>query len=689
MPNHLAGETSPYLLQHADNPVDWYPWGAEALERAQEEDKPIFLSIGYAACHWCHVMAHESFEDPETAAFLNAHFVCVKVDREERPDLDSIYMQAVVALTGRGGWPMSVWLTPAGEPFYGGTYFPPAPRYGMPSFRQVLEALTGMWHTQRPRLLAAAGEMKERLRRAGAAQTTGAGAHPRATPAILDPHLPARVAAELVATAHPRHGGWGEAPKFPQPMVIEFLLHHAARTGEPSAAAAAAAALTAMARGGIYDHLGGGFHRYSTDEAWLIPHFEKMLYDNAQLARAYLHAWQLTGAPEYRRICQETLDYVLRDMTDPAGGFYSTEDADSPNNEGDLEEGAFYVWTPAQIQEVLGPTGTPAADAALLAYGVTAEGNFEGKTVLHLTDTALTPEQAAALPAAHAALYRARARRPRPARDDKVLVSWNGLMMAALAEAGAALDRPDYVAAAELNATFLLTHLRAEDGRLLHTWRLGRARHQAYLEDYAALCEGLLALYQATFAERWVMAAAGLADTMLAHYRGDHGEFYDTADDHESLLVRPRDLQDHAVPSGGSLAVTALARLAALSGEERYRRAAEQALALLVDLPVRYPQAFGQWLWATELMVEPPEEVVIVGRPNQAETQAMVAAARQGLHPGRIVACAAPGALSALPLFAGRKARGDQPTAWVCREATCRAPVTSAAELQEALRARD
>jgi hypothetical protein len=413
-----------------------------------------------------------------------------------------------------------------------------------------------------------------------------------------------------------------------------------------------------------------------------------MLYDNAQLARAYLHAWQLTGDPEYRRVCEETLDYILRDMTDTAGGFHSTEDADSLNDDGALEEGAFYVWTPGEVREALAVLGAPAAEAVLTAYGVTDGGNFEGRNVLHATGEALTVDQAAALAPSRATLRAAREGRPRPARDDKVLVSWNGLMMAALAEAGAALNRPDYTAAAERNATFLLTSLRAEDGRLLHTWRLNRARHQAYLEDYAALCEGLLALYHATFAERWVVAAMGLADTMLTRYRGQQGEFYDTADDHETLLVRPRDLQDNAVPSGGSLAVTALARLAALTSEQRYRLAAEKALASVGDLPGRYPQGFGQWLWAAELMVEPPEEVVVIGAADHPETKAMVAAAREGLKPGRIVARAKPGAISALPLFAGRDAPATRPTAWVCRGATCLAPVTAAEELRRILRNR-
>ncbi len=692
MPNRLAKETSPYLLQHAANPVDWYPWGPEALERAKLENLPIFLSIGYAACHWCHVMERESFADPGVAAFMNANYVCIKVDREERPDLDSIYMQAVVAFTGRGGWPMSVWLTPAGEPFYGGTYFPPTPRYGMPSFAQVLEILAQMWKEQKETLLQNAAQTTERLRRATASTPAEGDAREAETnrPIILDPDTLARAAADLVAGRDRLHGGWGDAPKFPQPMVIEFLLHHAARTGEGAAAAAAAEALTAMARGGIYDHLGGGFHRYSTDEAWLVPHFEKMLYDNAQLARAYLHAWQLTGDPHFRQICEETLDYVLRDMTDPAGGFYSTEDADSEG-----EEGKYYVWTPDEIRLALGESQTDqtnlvpdAAQTFLRVYGVDDQGNFEGRNVLHVASDPAAAEDHSTIAHARRVLLEARDQRPRPARDDKVLASWNGLTLSALAEAGAALGRSDYVAAAEKNAAFVLTNLRAPDGRLLRTWRAGRARLGGYLEDYAALCEGLVCLYHATFAERWVLAATSLADIMLARFRGEQGEFYDTADDHELLLVRPRDLQDNAIPSGGSLAVTALARLAALTGAEEYRVAAEKALAGLGDLPYRYPLGFGQWLWAAELMVEPPEEIVVVGPSRDDRTEALIKTAREGLRPGRVIAHSERGATSALPLFEGRSPADDAPLAWVCRGATCLAPVKDEAELRRILRAK-
>jgi hypothetical protein len=543
MPNRLIDETSPYLLQHADNPVDWYPWNDEALQKAQDEDKPIFLSIGYSACHWCHVMAHESFEDERIAEILDQYFVSIKVDREERPDLDQIYMNAVVALTGRGGWPMSVFLTPDGRPFYGGTYFPPTPRYGMPSFTQVLYGVINAWQNRREEVLTGSERVVAALQQSTLPTT---GSEPGATPAQT---APVELSLDVLTSAFEAlwhgfdrtHGGWGEAPKFPQPMVLEFLLRHHHRTGDALALKMVTQTLEAMARGGMYDQLGGGFHRYSVDERWLVPHFERMLYDNAQLARVYLHAWQVTGNEFFRTITKEILDYVMREMTDPAGGFYSTQDADSEG-----EEGKFFVWKPDEIREVLGSE----ADEFMAAYGITGHGNFEGKNILEFVGGL---DQRPALADARQRLYDVREERIHPGLDEKVLTSWNGLMLAAFAEAARALNRDDYRQVAERNAEFLLRELRQENGRLLRTWKRrpervlegpsegpGEAKLNGYLEDYAYLIEGLLELYQTTFDPRWFLAAQELAETMIEHYADSDGTLFDTSDDHETLITGER-----------------------------------------------------------------------------------------------------------------------------------------------------
>ncbi len=673
-PNRLAHESSPYLLQHANNPVDWYPWGAEALDRARRENKPIFLSIGYAACHWCHVMERESFEDPDTAARMNDWFVNIKVDREERPDLDQIYMQAVVALTGHGGWPMSVWLTPDGVPFYGGTYFPSQPRHGMPAFNEVLAALADAWEKEPDRIREATARLHQVLQQEPLL----------ARPADGVPGEDALDhATEILATGFDaRNGGWGSAPKFPQAMAIEFLLRRAAAHRDERARRMVDTALTAMARGGIYDHLGGGFHRYATDAAWLVPHFEKMLYDNAQLARAYLHAWRLTANPASRRVVIETLDYVAREMTHRGGGFFSSQDADSEG-----EEGKFYVWSHDEIRELLGEAADPFGEV----YGVTRAGNFEGRNILSLVRH---PEEVARahgmerknlealLARARQTLFVAREGRIKPARDEKVLTAWNGLMLAAFAEAARALGRQDYRDIALNNAEFLLREVRTSEGRLRRSWREGSgARLNGYLEDYTHLTEGLLALYEATFDARWFVAARDLAESVLKHFSAGDGLFFDTSDDHERLVTRPRDPQDNAVPSGNAMAVTVLLKLAAFTGESRYADAAERALQAVGPALVRYPVGFGQWLVAAAFRAGKPKEIALVGEPDGADTKALLEVAYAGFRPNQVVALERPGEASTIPLLQGRTALEGKATAFVCEGFTCKMPVTDAGEL--------
>ncbi|MGB9775441.1 MAG: thioredoxin domain-containing protein, partial [Anaerolineae bacterium] len=646
MTNRLIHETSPYLRQHAENPVDWYPWGEEALEKARREEKPLFLSIGYAACHWCHVMAHESFEDPETAEILNTLFVPVKVDREERPDLDAIYIQAVQMLTGSAGWPLSVFLTPDGRPFFGGTYFPPVPRYGMPAFRDVLRAVAEAWRDRREEILQGSAQIAEAIRRQMAAYP----AQGELTPATLE-----EAVHRLQAEFDPVHGGWGGAPRFPQPMVLEFLLRrHAA--GDSRALPMVTRTLEAMARGGLYDQLGGGFHRYSVDDRWLVPHFEKMLYDNVQLARVYLHAYQVTGNLLFRAVAEETLDFILRELTDPAGGFYATLDADSEG-----EEGKFYLWTVEEIRTTL----VPEADRFLALYGVTPEGNFEGKNILTFGGTWEERVETADL---RRRLWEVRERRVRPARDEKVIVAWNGLALAAFADGARILGREDYRATAEKNARFLLEHLRRPDGRLWHVWTGGQARVEGFLDDYAHLADGLLALYEATFDPRWYRAAAELMDAARAHFAAPVG-FYDTADDHESLVVRPRSLQDNAVPSGNAMAAFVLLRLAALSGKPDLAEEARRSLEEVPMMLARYPLAFGQWLIALDYVLADPWEVAVVGDPEAEDTRALLEALL-GYRPHWVVAVGPPG--TPVPLLAGRPMLGGRATAYPCRGGVCR-----------------
>ncbi|MDR7417888.1 MAG: thioredoxin domain-containing protein [Armatimonadota bacterium] len=676
MPNRLAGESSPYLLQHANNPVDWYPWGDEALRRARQEDKPIFLSIGYAACHWCHVMEHESFEDPDVAAIMNEHFINVKVDREERPDLDQIYMNAVVAMTGHGGWPMSVFLTPQGVPFYGGTYFPPVPRHGMPAFPDLLRTIADAWRTRREEIERSGTGLLEYVRQERA----------RGAPAALSPGTLEAAYRTLERGYDPAHGGWGGAPKFPQPMAIEFLLRTYVRTGDRPALIMATSTLTRMAHGGIYDQLGGGFHRYATDAVWLVPHFEKMLYDNAQLARTYVHAWQVTQNPLFRRVAEETLDYIVREMTDPSGGFYSSQDADSEGI-----EGKFFVWTLDEIRDVLGDQ----TDLFTEASGVTPRGNFEGKNVLHVArdPAALAAERGLSadeverrLAASRQALFARRAQRVRPGLDDKVLVAWNGLAIGAFADAARVFDRDDYRQVARANAGFILREMQTADGRLLRAWRAGRAKLHAYLEDHANLADGLLALYEATFETQWFVEARRLADALLERYRDPAGGFFDTSDDHETLIVRPKDVQDNATPSGSAMAALVLLRLAALTGEARYREAAEEALRQVQSMAGAYSTAFAHWLSALDFALAAPREIAIVGDPDAPETRALLDVVTKTYRPNQVVAVGPPAARSPIPLLAGRDQQGGRATAYVCENFACRLPATKPAELTELLR---
>jgi uncharacterized protein len=661
VPNRLARETSPYLLQHRDNPVDWYPWGPEALARAREEDRPILLSVGYSACHWCHVMERESFEDPETAAYMNEHFVNVKVDREERPDVDALYMEAVQAMTGQGGWPMTVFCDPDGVPFYGGTYFPPDDGRGMPSFRMVMEAVVEAFEGRREEIRARAGETRARLGAIG--EVAPAAAAPQA--GLLE-----EAVERLRAAADTERGGFGGAPKFPPAAALELLLARAEQ-GEANLRAIVETTLDAMLAGGIYDQLGGGFARYSVDAAWLVPHFEKMLYDNALLARAYLHGWQALGHARYRRVCEETLDWMLREMRGPEGGFFSALDADSEG-----EEGRFYVWTADQIRAVLG-TG---AQEVIDFYGVTERGNFEGRNVLHLAGGAAAPAPAG-LDEARRALLEARAGRVRPGLDDKRLTSWNALAIAALAEAGAVLEREDYLDAARRCAEFVLGSLRDPGGRLLRTYRDGEARLNAYLEDHAFLLEALLTLYEASFERRWFEEAQALADATIARF-GDpkRGGFFSTSDDHEALIARRKEVGDHPIPSGNSSAAFGLLRLAALTGERSWELQAEGVFRLFATAAARQPEAFAHLLRALDFHLSPTKEVALIGD----DPTALAKVVRSKYRP-HLVLASGPENTSAPALLQGRPTLNAQPTAYVCENFTCQTPVASPKALEELL----
>jgi hypothetical protein len=677
MANLLAEETSPYLLQHKDNPVEWRPWGPEALAEAAKKDKPILLSVGYSACHWCHVMERESFEDAETAAYMNENFVPIKVDREERPDVDDIYMEAVQSMTGHGGWPLTAFLDPEGVPFYGGTYFPPEPRQGMPSFRQVLEATADAYRTQREQLRAASDRIREGLSAIGKLE-------PSKDP--LAPEMLDEAVRGLLARADRANGGFGGAPKFPPASALEFMLargekEHIART------------LDAMMFGGIYDQLGGGFARYSVDAVWLVPHFEKMLYDNALLARAYLHGWQALGEERWMEVCRDTLDWALREMHGPEGGFYSALDADSEG-----EEGRFYVWEEEEARDALADAGiaTEEIERVLGYWSVSGAGNFEGSNILHvpLGAAAVPPPQ---LDEARRVLLARREQRVRPGLDDKRICSWNALMISALADAGAALEREDLIDAAAGCARFIWGSMRDGDGRLLRTWKDGEARLNAYLEDHAFLVEALLSLYEATLEVRWFDAARETAEAMIDRF-GDpeRGGFFTTSHDHEELIARRKDLGDHPIPAGNSSAALGLLRLAALTGEARYEEWAVGTLRLLAPAAARHPDAFGHLLQALDFHLSPTREVALVAPENGdappghdshrvlASVKDLARTVHSGHRPHLVIA-GGPEGSDRPELLRERTAVEGKAAAYVCENFTCKAPVTKPEELEEAL----
>ncbi|MFV0128088.1 thioredoxin domain-containing protein [Streptomyces sp. HMX112] len=693
--NRLAGVTSPYLLQHADNPVDWWPWTPEAFAEARRRDLPVLLSVGYSACHWCHVMAHESFEDATTAAYLNEHFVPVKVDREERPDVDAVYMEAVQAATGHGGWPMTVFLTPDAEPFYFGTYFPPEPRHGMPSFLQVLQGVSQAWTDRRDEVGEVAGNIVREL--SGRSLAFGGDGAP-------GPQELAQALLGLTREYDERYGGFGGAPKFPPSMTVEFLLRHHARTKAEGALQMAADTCEAMARGGIYDQLGGGFARYSVDREWIVPHFEKMLYDNALLCRVYAHLWRATGSDLARRVALETADFMVRELRTAEGAFASALDADSDDGTGKHVEGAFYVWTPGQLRSVLGEE-----DAAYAAqhFGVTEEGTFEeGASVLRLPQDAGVAD-AERVERIRRRLFEAREERPRPGRDDKVVAAWNGLAIAALAETGAYFDRPDLVERAT-EAADLLVRLHMDTGaRLARTSRDGHVGANAgVLEDYADVAEGFLALAGVTGEGVWLEFAGFLLDIVLDRFTGEAGALYDTAHDSEQLIRRPQDPTDNAAPSGWSAAAGALLSYAAHTGSEAHRTAAEGALGVVKALGPRAPRFISWGLAVAEALLDGPREVAVVGAPDDPAAGALHRTALLGTAPGAVVAfgrprtadphtagpgAGAPGAAEPdpgdeeFPLLRDRPLVGGRPAAYVCHHFTCDAPTTDPAELARKL----
>ena len=700
--NKLIGETSPYLLQHAHNPVDWYPWGEEAFERARVEDKPVLVSIGYSACHWCHVMAHESFEDEATARVMNKHFVNIKVDMEERPDVDKIYMNFVQITTGRGGWPMNVFLTPDKVPFFGGTYFPPSQRYGMPSWQQILLSIAEAWSERRDELMRSANEILGELRRMSITEMASGG---------IDEGLMETAFKHFVRSYEAANGGWGGAPKFPQSMSMEFLLRYWCRIGDEGALEMVRSTAEKMAKGGIYDQLGGGFHRYAVDAIWLVPHFEKMLYDNAQLIRIYLHLYQITksepgaiatGLPDvagrpvatasgsdsaafFRRVAIETLEYIEREMLDPAGGFYSSQDADSEG-----EEGKFFVWTPDEIVKVLGEKDGRIFN---IKYDVTAEGNFEGKNIPNLRKAAETVGSIDDLVNLKQTLFAHRETRIKPFRDEKVLTAWNGMMLAAFSEAAAVLGNDHYLEIARRNADFLLDQLvegnlieneNSGHVRVLRTWKAGMAKLNGYLEDYANLSDGLIELYQISGEVKYLRAAKRLADLMITEFWDEeNGGFFFTANDHEELIVRNKDLFDNATPSGNSVAADVLLKLSKFYLDERYERFAVTALRAVSTQARRYPQGFGRALAAAEFHLGPTREVAIVGeRGNELEREVW-----NSYLPTKVVAVSTdePDKNAEPPLLSSRKQVDGKPTVYVCEEFICQKPVTSVGELRNAL----
>ena len=688
--NRLADETSPYLLQHAHNPVNWYPWGPEALDRAKKEDKPIFLSIGYSACHWCHVMERESFEDPETAELLNRHFIAIKIDREERPDLDEIYMTSVQMLTGRGGWPLSVFLTPDLKPFFGGTYFPPESRHGMPGFKTVLNRMAELWRDRRDDVTHNGEQMVRALRDFVSSEPSDSG--------MPDSSVLALAAAQLGREFDPRWGGFGGPPKFPPSGAIAVLLRQYSQTGDESLLEMATVTLDRMALGGMYDQLGGGFHRYSVDGQWLVPHFEKMLYDNALLSRVYLEAWQATGNDLYRRVAAETLDYVLRDMTDAAGGFHSAEDADSEG-----EEGKFYVWKEAEIKALLGEE-----DGTLFCryYGVSEKGNFEGHNILHVPrdppgslggkDVSLKQAETRSEPLRQRLLAE-RDRRVRPGKDDKVLAAWNGMMISALARGYQVTGNERYLKAATGAADFVLAEM-VRDGVLMRTYRGvggpdggGTAKLPGYLDDYAEMADGLIDLYEAGFDRRWLEAADELTARMVADFwDAEKGGFFYTSADHKNLLVRTKPFHDVAVPSGNSTAAMVLLRLSRLLDNQDYWNKAERILQSTGDSIRSLPQTHLNLLCALDFYLRPIAEIAVAGNPDDDDTRAILEVVHGRFLPNKVLALGRPGAVDAdarlIPLLKGKTMVAGKATAYVCENFACKQPVNDPADLEATLR---
>jgi uncharacterized protein len=672
--NALVHETSPYLLQHSHNPVSWYPWAETALQRARQEDKPILLSIGYSACHWCHVMEHESFENEAIARIMNENFINIKVDREERPDLDAIYMNAVQMMTGSGGWPMTVFLTPDQVPFYGGTYYPPEDRHGMPGFPRVLLSVAQAYRERKSEITRDAGTILSELQKGGRLP---------ASETELSIELLDAAARSLLANYDSQHGGFGRAPKFPPSMTLTFLLRSHRRSGDRRYLDAVELTLEKMASGGIYDQLGGGFHRYSVDQYWLVPHFEKMLYDNALLSRIYLDAYLATGNDLYRRITEETLDYVVREMVSPEGGFYSTQDADSEGH-----EGKFFVWTPKEVEEILGEKDS---DIFCRYFDITPEGNFEGKNILHVPRDGRTvaklnrvdeEEFWGIIKRGKKHLFEVREIRVKPGRDEKILTAWNALMLRSFAEAANGLDRDDYRSVAVSNAEFILSKLE-RNGRLLRTYKDGKAKLPAYLEDYAYLIDAFLSLYEATFELRWIKEAQRLSEILVKQFwDSDASGFFFTAADHESLISRPKDFYDNATPAGNSVAAHALLRLGKLTGDESWAGYAESLLRMLAGSMSRYPSAFGNFLCALDFCLSRPKEIAIIGDPLEQTTRSLLRKVFGRYLPNKVVACSPSDGLF---LLKNRSQIDSKPTAYVCENYACRAPVNTPEELESVL----
>jgi len=668
--NRLAKETSPYLLQHADNPVDWYPWCQEAFERAKEEDKPIFLSIGYSSCHWCHVMAHESFENPGIASLLNQDFICIKVDREERPDIDSVYMDAVQSMTSRGGWPLTMFLTPDGKPFHGGTYFPPEDKHGLPGLPSVLKSVVDAYRNHRQDI--------EKLTSKLSLSMSKSLSNNEAEPLVAD--IIRQAFFVLKRSFDGRNGGFGMAPKFPQPLVLELLLRYYQRSQVPSTLEMVQTTLDKMARGGIYDQLGGGFHRYSTDAVWLAPHFEKMLYDNALLSQVYLHAYLITNKPLYRAVAEDTLSYVLREMTSPKGGFYSSQDADS-----EKVEGKYYLWT---VEDVSAAIERKALPAVLSHFGATQAGNFEGTNILHVANEP-GPEIADLIRESRVALFQEREKRIKPGRDEKILASWNGLMLTSLAEAACALVRKDYLDAAVAAGSFLLKNMMPE-GNLKHVWKDGKATIDGFLQDYALVIEGFLSLHQATFKGEWLKAAIRMADSMIEQFwDSSAGVFYDTATKHDELFIRPRQIFDEAIPCGASAATLALLKLANLTDIGKYEGIALKSLHSVQEFMGKQPFAAANWLCALDFHLSPSVEVAIVGPRDSTAAQELLHTLCTVYLPNKVVAACDPKDRTrhtSLKLLQSRPMVDGKPTVYVCRDYACEQPTNDPAILATQLK---